>query len=569
MSSINENVLVKLNKRRFVWIGTLMIISGSLLMFKAIIPSLLPVEDEGDSLILALVTYGIKVVIFGIFVAIFLLTKKNAKYTENQYYLKFYDSLENVFIAEVVIIILGIFALVPSLVGFVFLALSLLILIVAFILEMIAWYRFLKFILNLNDKHPNLRVFGFIGVTLLILGDLLLLLLQSSAQIFPIDTLWMIISTIPYTIGYIIVGIIFYIIPISVVDSITKVPSERANQTIQDTKKTNDDSLLIVKNLKGHYKGSFGIVQGCDGVSLKVKKGEIVAIAGESGCGKSTLAELVSGTPRPVLHFESGEVIVDNYDVYRIDPELLRTKIKCERMSYVPQASLESLNPVKKLSDFIIDVVKQRTGETNPNKNKILKMAGDHFVRVGLDRKILRRYPHELSGGMKQRAVIAISTLWNPKLLIIDEPTSALDVSSQQRMIRMLYEMMKNNLIEAILFVSHDIASLRQLCNRAVIMYAGKIVEEGDMDEIIDKPLHPYTKGLVTSFVSYNPDGSKPKLLSIPGSHPSLINPPSGCRFHPRCSKCMEICKTNEPPMFSPEMGRRVKCWLYDEGEKK
>lgn len=336
---------------------------------------------------------------------------------------------------------------------------------------------------------------------------------------------------------------------------------------VVNTEQAKNDYLLEVHDLRGHYKGSFGIVQGCDGVSLNVKAGEIVAIAGESGCGKSTLAELVSGAPRPVLHFESGQVIVDGMDIYQVDPEILRTKIKCERMSYVPQASLESLNPVLKIGKFLIDVVKQRTGEKNPDKEAIYRMAGDHFERVGLSRELLGRYPHELSGGMKQRAVIAISTLWNPKLLIIDEPTSALDVSSQQRMIRMLYELLQKKVIRAILFVSHDLATLRQICNRVIIMYAGKVVEEGNMDEVIERPLHPYTEGLVTSFVAFNPDGSRPKLKSIPGSHPSLINPPSGCRFHPRCPKCMEKCKVEEPKTFSPEKRRRVKCWLYEKEE--
>lgn len=335
------------------------------------------------------------------------------------------------------------------------------------------------------------------------------------------------------------------------------------------TQESESEFLLEVTDLKGHYKGSFGIVQGCDGVTLNVRKGEIVGIAGESGCGKSTLAELVSGTPRPVLHFEAGSVFLDNFDIYRIDPEVLRIKVKCERMSYVPQASLDSLNPVKKIGGFIIDVVKQRTGEKKPDKKQVFKMAGEHFERVGLDPVILGRYPHELSGGMKQRVVIAVSTLWNPRLLIIDEPTSALDVSSSQRMIRMLYELLQKNIIESILFVSHDIATLRQICNRAIVMYAGKIVEEADMDEIIHNPLHPYTKGLVTSFVSYNPDGTRPKLSSIPGAHPSLINPPSGCRFHPRCIECMKKCKTQEPPMFEPSEGRRVACWLYEKGDQK
>jgi len=333
-----------------------------------------------------------------------------------------------------------------------------------------------------------------------------------------------------------------------------------------NTQELSSEYILKVKNLKGYYKGSFGIVQGCDGVSIDVKRGEIVGIAGESGCGKSTLAELISGTPRPVLYFEEGMVEVDGFNVYEIDPEVLRTQIKCQRMSYVPQANLESLNPIKKIGNFIIDVVKQRTGEERPNLKDVLQMAGDHFERVGLNRDILQKYPHELSGGMKQRAVIAISTLWNPKLLIIDEPTSALDVSSQQRMIRMLFELMQNKIIEAILFISHDIAALRQLCTRAIIMYSGRIIEEADMDDIIYYPLHPYTKGLVASFVAYNPDGSRPKLTSIPGSHPSHMNPPPGCRFHPRCTECMEKCKTIEPPMFALQKGRKVKCWLFDTG---
>lgn len=347
-------------------------------------------------------------------------------------------------------------------------------------------------------------------------------------------------------------------------NSEVKNSTKSENSPIEASEEGKSEYLLEVYDLKGHYSGSFGIVQGCDGVTLKVKEGEIVAIAGESGCGKSTLAELISGTPRPVLHFESGKVIVDGIDIYRVDPEVLRSKVKCERMSYVPQASLESLNPVMKIGRFIIDVVKQRTGEKNPNKEKVYKMAAEHFERVGLSGDLLNRYPHELSGGMKQRVVIAISTLWNPKLLIIDEPTSALDVSSQQRMIRMLYELMEKKVIRAILFVSHDLATLRQICNRAVIMYAGNIVEEGNMDEIVQKPFHPYTEGLVTSFVAFNPDGSKPKLKSIPGNHPSLVNPPPGCRFHPRCPKCMQKCKVEMPPSFSPEPRRFVKCWLYE-----
>ncbi|MFX0016251.1 MAG: ABC transporter ATP-binding protein [Promethearchaeota archaeon] len=327
------------------------------------------------------------------------------------------------------------------------------------------------------------------------------------------------------------------------------------------------ESLLKVEHLKGYYRGMFGVVHGVDNVSFKMERGEIVGLAGESGCGKSTLAELISGTPRPLLYYESGKVIIGEYEVYQIDAELLRTEVKCKLMSYVPQASMESLNPVKRIIDFIMDVVRERTKKKG-SKKEIIKQASEHFSRVGLDEQVLKRYPHELSGGMKQRAVIAISTLWNPNLLIIDEPTSALDVTSQKQMIKMLSDLKKEGIIQSILFVSHDIASLRQLCDRCIIMYCGEIVETGNMNEIINEPLHPYTQGLISSIVSFNPDGTRPaELKSIPGSQPDLRHPPPGCRFHPRCYSTMTHCRTYDPPIinFPQKEGHYVKCWLYKE----
>jgi peptide/nickel transport system ATP-binding protein len=296
------------------------------------------------------------------------------------------------------------------------------------------------------------------------------------------------------------------------------------------------EHLLDIEDLKGYYRGTFGVVFGVDGVTLTLDSGEILGLAGESGCGKSTLAELVSGSPPPLLHYEGGKILVDGFDIYHIDPKLLRTEVKCKRMSYVPQASMESLNPVKRIRDFIMDVVKERTGK-KPSKEEVLKMAGDHFKTLGLESWVLDRYPLELSGGMKQRVVIGISTLWNPKLLVIDEPTSALDVTSQKRMIRSLLNLKEEKIIESMLYISHDMTSLRQICDRCAVMYCGKIVETGPMDDIINDPHHPYTQGLISSVVSYDPEGrEKGELSSIPGEHPDLRNPPSGCRFHPRCA---------------------------------
>jgi peptide/nickel transport system ATP-binding protein len=325
------------------------------------------------------------------------------------------------------------------------------------------------------------------------------------------------------------------------------------------------EHLLEIEELKGYYRGTFGVVFGVDGVTLTLDSGEILGLAGESGCGKSTLAELVSGSPPPLLHYEGGKILVDGFDIYHMDPEVLRTEVKCKRMSYVPQASMESLNPVKRIRDFVMDVVKERTGK-KPSREEVLKMAGDHFKKLGLETEVLSRYPHELSGGMKQRVVIGISTLWNPKLLIIDEPTSALDVTSQKRMIKSLLDLKQAEIIQSMLYISHDISSLRQLCDRCAIMYCGKIVETGDIDDIINNPLHPYTQGLISSVVSYDPKGRKKgELESIPGEHPDLRNPPPGCRFHPRCPHATDICKTREPVVIKATRGKReVSCWLHD-----
>jgi len=322
--------------------------------------------------------------------------------------------------------------------------------------------------------------------------------------------------------------------------------------------------LLEIEELKGYYRGTFGIVFGVDGVSLTLDSGEIMGLAGESGCGKSTLAELVSGSPPPLLHYEGGKILVDGFDIYHMDPEVLRTEVKCKRMSYVPQASMESLNPVKRIRGFIMDVVKERTGE-KPRREEVLKIAGEHFKKLGLESWVLDRYSFELSGGMKQRVVIGISTLWNPKLLIIDEPTSALDVTSQKRMIKALLDLKQAGITESMLYISHDITSLRQLCDRCAIMYCGKIVETGDMDDIINNPRHPYTQGLISSVVSYDPKGRvKGGLKSIPGEHPDLRNPPPGCKFHPRCPYATDICKTTEAAIIEAEKGKReVSCWLH------
>lgn len=177
----------------------------------------------------------------------------------------------------------------------------------------------------------------------------------------------------------------------------------------------------------------------------------------------------------------------------------------------------------------------------------------------------LIRYPFELSGGMRQRAVIAIATILNPSLLIADEPTSALDVVNQKVLLKVLMQMKRQGIVKSIIFITHDIATVRQIADRMIIMYAGKIVEFAPVESLLEKPLHPYTQGLFNSVLTPEPEVKKRGITSIPGAPPNLINPPSGCRFHPRCPHAMDVCKEKEPPLTEIEPGRRVACWLYME----
>jgi peptide/nickel transport system ATP-binding protein len=217
--------------------------------------------------------------------------------------------------------------------------------------------------------------------------------------------------------------------------------------------------------------------------------------------------------------------------------------------------------------EFIADMLGERTGR-KCHVSEARRLAAEHFKRLGLDEHVLDVYPHELSGGMMQRAIVAISTMASPKLLITDEPTSALDVTSQRKMIELMIDIQRKGIIKSLICISHDLAALNQLCDRVVIMYAGVFVEDGKVDDVINRPLHPYTKALMDSLLPLEPETKDKELSSISGIVPDLRNPPPGCRFHERCEKCMEICKRKEPPEVKKK-GRVVKCWLYSRGRSK
>jgi peptide/nickel transport system ATP-binding protein len=319
--------------------------------------------------------------------------------------------------------------------------------------------------------------------------------------------------------------------------------------------------VLQTQDLQGYYRGTFGIIHAVDGVSLTVYNDDILGLAGESGCGKSTFLKLITGTPGPLLHYEGGKIEVEGRDIYNIPTEELRKEIKCNILSYIPQSALNALNPTVRLKEFVRDMLRERAGR-KCSADEAREILADHFKMLNLDKHVLDLYPHELSGGMRQRAVIAISTYSNPSLLLTDEPTSSLDVSSQKQMVEMLIHLYRTRTIKSMIISSHDVSMLRQICNRFAIMYAGKIVEEGGTEDVVNSPLHPYTKLLLTSLLPLEKWIKHEKLKSAGGIPPDLRNPPPGCRFHLRCSQCTDICMSEMPPTVEKN-GRILSCWLY------
>jgi peptide/nickel transport system ATP-binding protein len=217
--------------------------------------------------------------------------------------------------------------------------------------------------------------------------------------------------------------------------------------------------------------------------------------------------------------------------------------------------------PTIRIRRLILDIVKSH--DPDVDENEVITRAVKRFKDIGLPEHVINMYLFELSGGMRQRVVIAIATLLNPRLLIADEPTSALDVITQKMVLKTLVDVYKIGIIKSIVFITHDIATVRQIASRIVVMYTGKIVEDGPVEDIIAKPLHPYTDGLIRSVLMPEEEVRKRGIKHIPGQPPDLANPPPGCRFHPRCPFAMDICRREEPPPVEVEKGRFVACWLY------
>ncbi|MCB0046085.1 MAG: ABC transporter ATP-binding protein [Caldilineaceae bacterium] len=317
--------------------------------------------------------------------------------------------------------------------------------------------------------------------------------------------------------------------------------------------------MLEVRELTTKYITRFQEdIYAVDHVSLTVEEGKSLGIAGESGCGKSTLALSLMGYYFPPLHYSSGEIIIDGRNITGMDPDDVRRSILGKEVAYIPQAAMNALNPTQKVISFIEDVV--RAHNPKASKQEIYELARDRFEMLGLPAEVLQKHPVELSGGMKQRTVIAVSVILGPKVLIADEPSSALDVTSQKMVIKMLRDMMESGFIKAMLFITHELPLLYNVTDDIMVMYAGQLVERAPAEKAVFDPLHPYSKGLMGSIIVPEEGLREHKLAAIPGTPPNLKNPPKGCRFAPRCRYVRPECTTLSVPLRRVEDERTYRC---------
>jgi len=323
-------------------------------------------------------------------------------------------------------------------------------------------------------------------------------------------------------------------------------------------------TVLETSNLKAYYMthayGTHRTVKAVDGISLKIRENEVYGIAGESGCGKSTLLKVLLGTVTPPLTVVEGSVTYTSGakkdDILKMSPAQLRS-LRWKEISYLPQGSMQVLNPVRKIRDTFRDFI---GAHMNVSKGEMDKAVKDYLSDLGLPDKVLDSYPHQLSGGMRQRVTIALGTILSPKLVLADEPTTALDVVVQRGVIQLLNDIRQKSK-NTIVIVTHDMGVHANFSDRIAVLYAGQVIEEADTTTIFDRPRHPYTQHLIQSLPKID---DKSQRVSIPGRPPALDRLPEGCRFHPRCPHVMEICRTKLPELAQVEgnPNHRAACFL-------
>lgn len=318
------------------------------------------------------------------------------------------------------------------------------------------------------------------------------------------------------------------------------------------------EPLLEIRHLKTYFYSDEGVVRAVDDVSLNIGREEVLGVVGESGCGKSTLALSILRLIRPPGKIVGGEIIFDGNDLLKLSEEEMR-KIRGAKISMVFQDPTSCLNPVFTVGSQIEEaVILHQKLKGKERLAKVIEML--RKVRIPSPEERYKNYPHQFSGGMRQRVMLAIALSCNPDLLIADEPTTNLDVTIQAQVLSLMKDL-QQEFKSSILLVTHNMGVIAKMSDRVAVMYAGKIVEVADVIPIFEKPYHPYTEALLRSI----PKISKiiERLESIPGVVPSLVNPPPGCRFHPRCRYAKEICKREEPPLIEIEPGHLVACHLH------
>jgi oligopeptide/dipeptide ABC transporter ATP-binding protein len=319
-----------------------------------------------------------------------------------------------------------------------------------------------------------------------------------------------------------------------------------------------DRPLLDVRDLYLHYRTRGGVVRAVDGVDFSLERGEALVVLGESGCGKSSLAKaLLRVLPRNIARFD-GRVAIDGMDTMAYAEEMFRREVRWQRMSLVMQAAMNALNPVVRVGEQVAEPLRVHQGAS---KEKARQRAREVFELVGISPDFLQRYPFELSGGMRQRAVLAMALITEPNLVIMDEPTSALDVLTQASIMNRL-KGIKRELGTSFVLITHDVATSSEIADRVALMYAGRIVEQAPAEAFFSNPGHPYAKLLMNSVPRLR-QTERPQ--SIPGEPPSLAEPPSGCRFADRCPSRFQRC-AEDPPAMPVADGHSVRCWLHDQG---
>jgi oligopeptide/dipeptide ABC transporter ATP-binding protein len=316
-------------------------------------------------------------------------------------------------------------------------------------------------------------------------------------------------------------------------------------------------SLLELDNLKTYYFSSLGIVKAVDGVSIKLNKGETLGLVGESGCGKSTTGLSILRLIRPPGKIVGGKIKFAGEDLMTKSEEEMRS-IRGKRIAMVPQDPMTCLNPLMKVGEHIVETI---TVHDTISKEEAWKRAKELAYNLDITPQRLTEYPHQFSGGMRQRIMIGLAIALNPSLIIADEPTTSLDVIVQAQILE-LFKELRNRYDLTMIMITHNMSVVAELSNKIAVMYAGKIVEFSDVISLYRNPLHPYTQNLLKCVANINL--SEQMMKWIPGVPPNLINPPTGCRFHTRCSHVRDACRNSVPSLISVEPDHLVACVLYD-----